>query len=174
MMSGRATEIRDAERKEWSRIAVLDFQKLSELAASVKEENPRMQLKTAKEMVLTAGKLLDFLLGENLRVNAKILPRVDELIEAAEEKVQCFKSTSDALLIVGGGGIIIDEALKAMATLIETVFKDNRWLGAQEHRDVMNACRLLFSAARVLLSAQDNDLDGWMEEAVSRCRRGSG
>ena len=196
-------DIDDEERRKCARVATVDFERLVYSIArlqdamrpmpkdQVKTLLPRLwkaDLETAKEMVLIAQSLLQFLeLNDELEelskdVDREILPRIEEMLDVCVR----IEELDDTQVRKEGDVPRIAHQLKTvrycMKEVIDMVFKDTTsWLKTPERYQLLNACQVLFTASREVVTyvvesksclADPKDLealDHYMEQAIACC-----
>ena len=197
-LSGHKRTASGSLRGEAARVIVLDTHRLraalAELQRVAEGEKVgkyavcKLQLRMARELVVAASSLLDFLARvvelEELAAAAQddIVPRLGRMID------EC-----DFLLVDTGDPIawqpnpardaqtldLLTHAIAAMSAVLAVIFHpQSTHLRAPERRGIMLACRTLFEAADDLLRAAteegegvgwDDVMGGFMAGAVARC-----
>ena len=181
-------KIADAERRKCSKVVAVDLPKLEKMMAEVNNASGNftawhLQLKLAKEMLVTAERLLKFLeLVSELEelawdVRDTILPAVDSMISDCQDLIleekeeEEWKPSEDQLQLQR-------KVVFSMQMIVGMVFLSSKWIKTDDRFTIMHACCDLFQAAEDLVkSVTDGNAYLWMdeeaalmlEEAVGKC-----
>ena len=194
----KSQKIVNFERKQCSEIAVNDTKKLMGLAVSFKEVSRNgtigsfamwhMQLKLSKEMVMVAGRMLQFLDNvselDELAWDVKeiVMPAIDAMIDDCQDMLLVIKDPKENWKpVVERDEVtnkLLDQMVDSVQKVVGMVFLSKKSLKAEDRYIILHACCDLFNAIddTVKSATTDNlyleineELEGVLEDAVSKC-----